>query len=268
MASIYDTEPRSQGEQGEAGQESRSRINVGRTERNASMASGAALALSGLTRLRNGRILPGLAMLTLGGMFFYRGKTGHCNMYEKLDFSTAGTGDAGIEIEKSMTVNKPARDVYNFWRHLENMPRFMRHLESVQVTGDRTSHWRAKAPAGVTIDWDAELLEDSPDRIRWRSLENADIPNEGVVEFHEAPAAKGTEVKCGSDTALRAELRQDDRQGDECHYRPAGGGGPEAVQADTGNRRDCHSRICSATPGTLPQLHARGRSGGTAITRY
>jgi len=205
MASIYDTEPRSQGEQGEAGQESRSRINVGRTERNASMASGAALALSGLTRLRNGRILPGLAMLTLGGMFFYRGKTGHCNMYEKLDFSTAGTGDAGIEIEKSMTVNKPARDVYNFWRHLENMPRFMRHLESVQVTGDRTSHWRAKAPAGVTIDWDAELLEDSPDRIRWRSLENADIPNEGVVEFHEAPAAKGTEVKCGSDTALRAE---------------------------------------------------------------
>lgn len=195
MASIYDTESRSREEQGEAGQESRSRVNVGRTERNASMASGAALALSGLTRLRNGRILPGLAMLTLGGMFFYRGKTGHCNMYEKLDFSTAGTGDAGIEIEKSMTVNKPARDVYNFWRHLENMPRFMRHLESVQVTGDRTSHWRAKAPAGVTIDWDAELLEDSPDRIRWRSLENSDVPNEGVVEFHEAPAGKGTEVK-------------------------------------------------------------------------
>lgn len=196
MASIYDTATRSREQQGESGQqESRKQINVGRTERNASMASGAALALTGITRIRKGRILPGLAMLTLGGMFLYRGKTGHCNMYEKLGVNTAGGADTGIEIEKSMTVNKPPRDVYDFWRHLENMPRFMRHLDSVRITGDRTSHWRAKAPTGVTVDWDAELVEDSQDRIRWRSLENADIPNEGVVEFHEAPGGKGTEVK-------------------------------------------------------------------------
>lgn len=195
MASIYDTATRS-GEQQESGQQERQPdINVGRNERNASMASGAALALSGLSRIRNGRVLPGLALLTLGGMFFYRGKTGHCSMYQQFGISTAGSADTGVEIEKTVTVNKPPREVYNFWRRLENMPRFMRHLESVQVTGERTSHWRAKAPVGITIEWDAELTEDSPDRIGWRALENAEIPNEGTVEFHEAPAGKGTEVK-------------------------------------------------------------------------
>jgi uncharacterized membrane protein len=195
MASIYDTATRS-GEQQESGQQERHRdINVGRNERNASMASGAALALSGITRIRKGRFLPGLALLTLGGMFLYRGKTGHCSMYEQFGINTAGGADTGIEIEKTVTVNKPPREVYNFWRRLENLPRFMRHLESVQVTGDRTSHWRAKAPTGITVDWDAELLEDNLERIRWRSLENADIPNEGTVEFHQAPAGKGTEVK-------------------------------------------------------------------------
>lgn len=195
MASIHDTAA-SPEQQQEAGQrERRTNINVGRTERNASMASGAALALSGLNRIRSGRFLPGLALLTLGGVFFYRGKTGHCSMYEQFGISTAGGADTGIEIEKTVTVNKPPREVYNFWRRLENMPRFMRHLESVQVTGDRTSHWRAKAPTGMTVDWDAELIEDNLDRIRWRSLENADIPNEGTVEFREAPAGKGTEVK-------------------------------------------------------------------------
>ena len=99
-------------------------------------------------------------------------------------------------MEKVLTINRSPQEVYNFWRNLENLPRFMRHLESVQITGARTSHWKARGPAGISVEWDAEMVEDIPgQRISWHSLGNADIPNEGTVEFQEAPGGRGTEVR-------------------------------------------------------------------------
>ena len=68
---------------------SRRRTNVGRTERNASMIGGAALTLPGF-KLKQKHIIPGLAMMVAGGMFLYRGKTGHCDMYEALGVDTQG----------------------------------------------------------------------------------------------------------------------------------------------------------------------------------
>jgi hypothetical protein len=69
--------------------------------------------------------------------------------------------DAGIiRTKRSITVNKPVAEVYGFWHNFENLPQFMRHLESVHVTGDRRTRWVAKAPAGQTVEWDAETLED------------------------------------------------------------------------------------------------------------
>lgn len=98
-------------------------------------------------------------------------------------------------VMKSITINRPIDEVYAFWHNFENLPRFMSHLESVQVTGDRRSHWKAKAPAGTTVEWDAEMTEDSPNvRIAWRSLEGADIENSGSVHFQTAPGNRGTEV--------------------------------------------------------------------------
>jgi uncharacterized membrane protein len=72
----------------------------------------------------------------------------------------------------------------------------MRHLESVTVTGDRRSHWKAKAPAGATVEWDAETTEDRPNElISWRSTENADVFNAGTVRFERAPGNRGTEIR-------------------------------------------------------------------------
>src|SRR3569833_2429659 len=72
----------------------------------------------------------------------------------------------------------------------------MSHLESVEVTGDRRSHWRAKAPAGMTIERDAEIVDDQPDRlIAWRSIEGSDVAHAGVVHFAPAPNKRGTEVR-------------------------------------------------------------------------
>jgi len=71
----------------------------------------------------------------------------------------------------------------------------MQHLESVETTGDTRSHWRAKAPAGRTVEWDAEVIEERPDElIMWRSLEGADVMNSGSVQFKQAASNRGTEV--------------------------------------------------------------------------
>ena len=104
-------------------------------------------------------------------------------------------GRTEIEVRQAVTVNRPPEELYHYWRNFENLPRFMSHLESVQQNGDRRSHWKAKGPAGVTVEWDAEITEDRPnERIAWRSTENADVGNSGSVRFSPAPGGRGTEV--------------------------------------------------------------------------
>ncbi len=101
----------------------------------------------------------------------------------------------GIRVRKSFTINRQPDVVYSFWRQLENLPRFMRHLESVEVIDARRSRWRAKGPAGMTVEWEAEITDDRPNElISWRSVEGATVPNRGTVRFVAAPGARGTEV--------------------------------------------------------------------------
>jgi len=89
----------------------------------------------------------------------------------------------GIEVRESIVVDKPAAELYSFWRRLENLPRIMSHLESVTEMGTR-SHWKAKAPLGLSVEWDATITEDRPNEvIAWRSDDNAQVPNEGSVRF-------------------------------------------------------------------------------------
>jgi uncharacterized membrane protein len=111
---------------------------------------------------------------------------------------TAATeaADRGIlRARRSITIGRPVEEVYGFWRQLENLPLFMRHLESVEVIDERRSHWVARGPAGKSFEWDAEIVDDRPlDRISWRSLPGADVHNAGTVRFVRAPGRRGTEV--------------------------------------------------------------------------
>ena len=101
-----------------------------------------------------------------------------------------------IRTKRSVTVNCDVNDAYELWHNFENLPRFMRHLESVTLTGDRRSHWVAKAPGGKRVEWDAETTEDRPNElIAWRSLPDADVYNAGEVRFTPAPGGRGTEVR-------------------------------------------------------------------------
>ena len=102
----------------------------------------------------------------------------------------------GVRVERTETINRSIDEVYQFWRNFENLPRFMRHLESVEVIGERRSRWRAKGPAGLTVEWEAETLQDRENEwIAWRSVEGSQVENSGSVRFARAPGARGTEIR-------------------------------------------------------------------------
>jgi uncharacterized membrane protein len=102
----------------------------------------------------------------------------------------------GMARVNTITIHRSPEEVYQFWRDFQNLPRFMYHLESVQVIDDRRSHWVAKAPAGTTVEWDAEITDDRPNQlISWRSVEGSDVENYGSVRFEQAPGGRGTEVR-------------------------------------------------------------------------
>ncbi len=178
--------------------------NVGQTERWISAIGGGALALYGLTR----GSLGGVALVVVGAALVHRGVTGHCNLYEATGINTAQGGglrdasnvsvpaERGIKLEKSITINREPAEVYAFWRNFENLPRFMNHLESVTVTGEGRSHWVAKAPAGTSVEWDAETYNERENEfIAWRTLEGADVASAGSVHFEPAPGGRGTVVR-------------------------------------------------------------------------
>jgi uncharacterized membrane protein len=186
----------------EAGERTGSSVNVGQTERWASAIGGGALALYGVTR----GSLGGIALALVGAALVQRGYTGHCNLYEAIGYSTGGDAslrnsenvsvpaERGTKVEKSVTISRPASELYSFWRNFENLPRFMNHLESVRVTGDR-SHWVAKAPAGTTVEWDAEVYNEKENElIAWRTLEGSQVSSAGSVRFESEPHG-GTVVR-------------------------------------------------------------------------
>ncbi len=101
----------------------------------------------------------------------------------------------GIRVKSATTVGRPVSEVYGFWRNFENLPRFMSHLESVQVFDERRSHWTALGPAGIRLEWDAETVEDRPNElISWRSLPGGQVETAGYVRFRPAPKDRGTEI--------------------------------------------------------------------------
>ncbi|MDT5262269.1 MAG: hypothetical protein QOC61_1273 [Acidobacteriota bacterium] len=178
--------------------------NVGQVERLVSSVGGGALALYGVTR----GSLGGIALALLGAALVQRGVSGHCNVYEAMNFSTAGDAslrnsenvsvpaERGTKVEKSVTINRPAEELYSFWRNFENLPRFMNHLEAVRVTGESRSHWVAKAPAGTSVEWDAEIYnEKEGELIAWRTLEGSQVASAGSVRFESAPGGRGTIVR-------------------------------------------------------------------------
>lgn len=102
----------------------------------------------------------------------------------------------GQHVAKSIAINRSPDELYHFWRNFQNLPQFMKHLESVHIIDDTRSHWRAKGPAGTSVEWDAEIIADKPgEMIAWRSLPGAQVENAGSVHFEPSPGDRGTVVR-------------------------------------------------------------------------
>jgi uncharacterized membrane protein len=103
-------------------------------------------------------------------------------------------GAAGIHVEDAVTVNRPVGEVFRFWRNLENLPTFMNHLELVAEREQGISHWVARGPAGMKVEWDARIINEIDNKlIGWQSLEGSMVSTAGSVNFRETP--RGTDVR-------------------------------------------------------------------------
>jgi uncharacterized membrane protein len=187
-------------------------VNVGRVERVLSVIAGSALTAYALRR----RETAGGAAALAGAVLLYRGATGHCDVYGALGINRGnghaterGTGRhadrgsdtrhklggrRGIHVEESVTINRPVAELFRFWRNFENLPRFMQHLEAVSMREAGVSHWVAKGPAGMNVEWDARIINEVDNKlIGWQSLEGSTIATAGSVNFDET--GHGTRIR-------------------------------------------------------------------------
>jgi uncharacterized membrane protein len=168
-------------------------VNVGTAERILSVAGGALLATYGL---RNMKKLSALPVLLAGSFLMMRGATGYCPVNSVLKRNTAERNSSAVEASASYTINKPRQEVYAFWRKLEHLPLFMKHLASVRQIDESRSIWKAALPGNVgSISWTAEIVDDQPgEYIAWSSIPGSTIDNAGYIHFLDAPR-NGTEIK-------------------------------------------------------------------------
>lgn len=163
--------------------------NIGTAERIFSVLTGSLIMYSMFIRDRS------LAKFSVAGYLLFRGISGYCFAYKAVGKDRVENINRNINIQTTLTVNKPRHEVYDFWRKLENLPLFMKHIESIETLDERTSKWSARIPGGIgTIDWKAEIVKDEVnERIGWQSLPDANIYNAGNVNFRDA-GRFGTEV--------------------------------------------------------------------------
>lgn len=187
-----------------------STVNVADVERWASALGGVALTAYGLKQIR--RRWPAAAVLAAtGGALVARGATGHCPVYAATGVNTrVGPRDTrllvggrrSVDADDAVTVMAPAEALFGFWRRFEMLPRFMDHLVSVSQLDRRRSYWIAKAAAGGTVEWEAELVDEvDGEQLAWRSVDGAEVSTAGSVTFR--PVADGAH------TEVRVKLRYD-----------------------------------------------------------
>lgn len=175
--------------------------NISEPERWISVVGGAALAAYGLSR----RSIQGAVFAAAGGALLWRGARGSCPVYGLFGISTAAERqdrqvsvpyERGIRVDESVTVNATPEELYALWRKFENLPRFMSHLESVEVHDARHSRWCVKGPLGVDGQWEAAIINEIPNAlIGWRSVDSSRVRNAGSVHFKPAFGGRSTEMK-------------------------------------------------------------------------
>jgi uncharacterized membrane protein len=167
--------------------------NINTPERVVSVMAGAFFLYSGFKSLVKNPVWA-FAKLSVGGTLLLRGSTGHCPIYKMAGLDS--TKPEVINIKQHFTVNQPREEVYQFWRRLENLPLFMRHIEEVEELDPIHSTWKARFSKNTpSISWKAEIVKDIENHfIGWHSVKGSAIEHGGKVEFNDAPGG-GTELE-------------------------------------------------------------------------
>ncbi len=171
-------------------------VNIGTTERILSAAAGALLLVLGIKNMRT-RTAVSVAGTFAGSYLLFRGASGYCPVNKAIGRNTSTMQPALLTITEHMTINRQKEVVYGFWRKLENLPRFMKHINKVTELDDSLSHWELKLPGGLaTIKWNAEIIKEiEGKKLVWRSVPGSTIDNAGEVIFKNAPGKHGTLIQ-------------------------------------------------------------------------
>ncbi len=111
-----------------------------------------------------------------------------------LDDDEFGAYDTNVS--RAVTINRPREELYAFWRDFRNFQRFMENVKSIEVLESGRSRWVIAGPGDKDVEFTSTIVEDIPGRrIAWRADEEADVKNEGWVEFSDGPTGRGTEVR-------------------------------------------------------------------------
>lgn len=162
--------------------------NIGWSERMVSMFLSGALISWGLRK-------PSKAKFLYGAYMAYRAASGRCLLYEQLGIDAKRP--RAVNIRGEFEIEKPASEVYTYWRNLNNLPGSIRHLLDVKVIDENLSHWKSNVMGNLfSIDWDAEIVKDEPGHfISWQSSPGALIHHVGKVEFTPGPDGRSTILK-------------------------------------------------------------------------
>jgi uncharacterized membrane protein len=172
------------------------KTNTGDIERALSALGGGLLV--GYALLKRSKFSLPLGMI--GTIALYRGVTGHCPLYQQLQIDRSASDHdqvfAGVMVRQSIRVDQPVQQVYQYWRDLDNLPRFLSHLSAVRRLDATRSEWTTSATEmGTPLKWQAEILfERENQMIAWRSLPGYPVDSQVVVEFVPVPAGKATDV--------------------------------------------------------------------------
>jgi len=166
------------------------KTNVSTLERILMVTSGAYLVYNGLSGKTKSFTKAGT-----GGAMLLRGISGYCPVYDAAGH-LLNDKSSNINIRFGTVINKPVSEVYAFWRNLENLPKFMSHLDSITTIDSTVSEWTAKGPAGIgSISWKARIVKDRTNRLlSWNSLEESSIRNAGKVIFKDKGSATELDI--------------------------------------------------------------------------
>lgn len=178
-------------------------VNVGTTERMLSTMGGAALLAIGLFSENRSKSLT----VAAGGALLYRGLSGNCHLYRALGIDRSDEENErenrpavrhghGVHFEEAMTIAASPSAIYELWRNVAGLPRFIDHLESVTATDQARSRWVANDPLGRTLQWEAEVFDERPDEFfAWRSLPGGDVDSAGSIRISPLSHDRGTAVR-------------------------------------------------------------------------